>query len=591
MAIPKNLEEVGFNSAVVKMDVDALTRESMIRLFSLTDDSGGKLGDYDELYEEKAKTNTGLNPEESGAASLVKQFVFLEGKILGFLFQQFLSMVKPIQTALELPAILADPPALVRKIKEIIDGIKDLIEDVISFFTETLNWFLSLLLGEIMDINIPIPPMEFSILGITIPIPAIDNLNKTGKEPFIENNTDKALKLKKEIAGFREQMKNLVDKINPDINAYQYGLLALLAQQLIKLLAVDQQLTSEFYDKAYQIHNEIILEKDRIMRSVLERRKRSIALTYSSTSKSLKYQLATKKISLTVYNYRLKKLRLKTIADGKLNIKYYKFVNKTNDMKKFKSYLDNNVKKVNYLNVYTGDEKTLIDMPDKILELLELEEKGLEDTINNYRFETIATLKNDFDKLDIKLNKYTEELIELHNEIRSTASDIDDTNDNTKKIKDNLRDMLIAGGASTAAAATIAALKDGIKKKTDELAGESPASAWIEKMTDLIIGVVKSPIDMIISIISKIIESIVEFITELPLPSFSLIKEFFTDLLGLGNPSKMQEVISKMILDISGAGEDFLPVVENIVSFLPWLFIEIAKTFITSVVEPLPIPI
>ena len=358
MAIPKNLEEVGFNSAVVKMDVDALTRESMIRLFSLTDDSGGKLGDYDELYEEKAKTNTGLNPEESGAASLVKQFVFLEGKILGFLFQQFLSMVKPIQTALELPAILADPPALVRKIKEIIDGIKDLIEDVISFFTETLNWFLSLLLGEIMDINIPIPPMEFSILGITIPIPAIDNLNKTGKEPFIENNTDKALKLKKEIAGFREQMKNLVDKINPDINAYQYGLLALLAQQLIKLLAVDQQLTSEFYDKAYQIHNEIILEKDRIMRSVLERRKRSIALTYSSTSKSLKYQLATKKISLTVYNYRLKKLRLKTIADGKLNIKYYKFVNKTNDMKKFKSYLDNNVKKVNYLNVYTGDEKT-----------------------------------------------------------------------------------------------------------------------------------------------------------------------------------------------------------------------------------------
>jgi len=53
----------------------------------------------------------------------------------------------------------------------------------------------------------------------------------------------------------------------------------------------------------------------------------------------------------------------------------------------------------------------------------------------------------------------------------------------------------------------------------------------------------------------------------------------------------MQTVLSEMIIDITGAGDEFLPVIENVVTFLPWLVVEIAKTFIVSVVEPLPIPI
>jgi hydrogenase maturation factor len=61
MAIPKKLEEVGYNQATVKMDVDALTRESMIRLFSLVDDAGQTLGEFDESYLDKMETNPGLN--------------------------------------------------------------------------------------------------------------------------------------------------------------------------------------------------------------------------------------------------------------------------------------------------------------------------------------------------------------------------------------------------------------------------------------------------------------------------------------------------------------------------------------------------
>jgi len=258
-----------------------------------------------------------------------------------------------------------------------------------------------------------------------------------------------------------------------------------------------------------------------------------------------------------------------------------------------KKYLDDNTQEKKYINSYTGNQTTLLNMADNIIQLLETEEKGIEDTINNYKMESNEDLKEKFDKLDVKLNSYTEELLSLYNEIRSTNSDIDDTIDNRNKMDDNLRNLLVAGGGLAAAEATktISDLKDQIKSDRNDLAKESPASAWIDSMIDLIIGVIKSPIDIVINIISKVIEGILEFIKELPLPTFTKIKEFFSDLIGLANPEKMQEVLSNLILDVSGAGEEFLPVIEKVVSFLPWLFVEIAKTFITSVVEPLPIPI
>ena len=549
MVIPKNLEEVGYNQAVVNMDVDALTRESMIRLFSLVDDVGQTMGEYDEKYEEDAKTNTGLNPEESGAASLVKQFILLEGKVLGFLFQQFLSMVQPIKVALELPSLLTNPPQLIRKIKDIIDGIKDLIDDVITFFTDTLNWFLGLLLGEIMDVNIPIPPLDFSILGITIPIPAIDNLDKFGKEPFLENLTDKVNGLKDNIASARDRIKNLTDKINPDIDAYQVAGIALLSAQVVKLLSIDVDLNYEYYEMAMKIQTEIILEKDKIVREYLGEKEK---------------------------------------------LDEYKFINQTPNLESFKFGLDENTKEENYMKVWIPEDDTnLINMADNILEILETEEKQIEDTVNNYNMESNESLKNQFDKLDEKLITYTEQLLSLYKELSTNHSDIDNSKDDKTKMEDNVRDMLlVAGGlAATEAAKTISDLRNEIKVDRNEMADESPASAWIDSMTDLIIGVIKSPIDIIINIIAKAVEGILEFVTELPLPTFTLIKEFFADLLGLANPEKMQEVLSEMIIDISGAGDEFLPVIENIVNFLPWLFVEIAKTFVTSVVEPLPIPI
>jgi len=49
--------------------------------------------------------------------------------------------------------------------------------------------------------------------------------------------------------------------------------------------------------------------------------------------------------------------------------------------------------------------------------------------------ESVEELKNKCDELDIKLNNYTDELLQIYQELRSTESDIDDTIDNRVKIE------------------------------------------------------------------------------------------------------------------------------------------------------------
>lgn len=543
MAIPKNLEDVGYNQATLPMDVDAIVRESLIRIFNLTGDNGQPLDPYDEKYLDMMEQNSGLDPVNSGAGSLIRQFVFLEGKILGFIFQQFIYKVQPIQVALELPVILAQPPQLLRKIKEIIQGIKDLINDVIEFFTDTLNWVLSQVAGEIFDINIPVPPLEFNILGIRIPLPSIDNLNKLGKEPFLENLTDKALELKDKISSANERIKNLSEKINPDIAAMQVGLVDLLNEQLKKLLSIDYQLVNEFYEVAYKIHTDVIIEKNNIVKGVLESRELS-----------------------------------------------YRFNNRGDELEDIIDYINANSQQQKYLTDYSGIVSRLTNAPDRMIEILESEENQIEDIINQYKLESNETLNEDFQELDVTLNELNQQLSELRAEIGEVNTEIDDTYDGIDNIKENERPIL-TGVAAAAASETIEQLKEQIKKDKNELAQESPASVFLEQIIDLIIGVVKSPFDMIINILVKIIEAIIEFFKELPLPTFSKIKEFFSDLIGLGIPNKMEEAITNIVQSVTGAGEQFEPVLENIAKFLPWLFVEVATQFIAGVVQPLPLPI
>lgn len=554
MIIPKNFEQVGYNDIMVDMDVDALTRESMIKLFGLIDTTGAEMDCYNDEYFVAAKTNTGLLPENPGAATITKQFIYLESKIMGMLLQMFSTIIKPIQTALELPSILTNPPKLVRKIIDIINSIIELIDSIVEFFTDTLNWFMETLLGPLMNINIPIPTISFNILGIEIKLPTIDMLKKFGKEPYIENLTSQVQLLKAKILETRTKIQSLEDKINPDINAMQVGTIALLAAQISKLFAIDLQMNNEFMDKAYQIHNDVIIEKLKIINEYLL--SENTVGRYSNTEENLEFKFNNLKSKLDEYN----------------------------------KFLSNSTQKEKYLNNFNGDETTLINLTDNVLNILEQEELEIEEIINKYGLETNKNFKKQLNILTDKLNIYTPELIELKKEIYDIQTNIDNSKDAQDKMNLAARDFII-GNAAIAGAATIQSLKDDMKKDIKSLAEKSPSSAHGQQLSSALIGLIKAPLDIVIGIITTLIEGIVEFVTELPIPSFEKLKKFFEDLLSLADPTKMLVVISDLIVEISGATEESIQTIERVVNFLPWLFIEVSKTFVLGLASPLPIPL
>jgi hypothetical protein len=528
--IPENLEEVGFNDATVMMDVDALTRESMIKMFDKKDTNGNPMDPYDDAYFESGLPTS----DEPGMASLIRQFILLETKILGFLFQQFLYMVKPIQIALELPSLLSDPKKLAEKIKEIIESIKQLIDDIIEFFTDTKNWFFDKIFGQFLDINIPIPEMILKIIGIDITIPSIDNLNLFGKDPYLEKLDGTGVQaIKDKMAEIRKKLQKLKDSSNININSMQYALLGTLVTALALLTTVLWEETDEFYDVAYKIHEEV-LKKQKLVKAKLVKTNNKNTMVNSSK--------AIKDIKIELDNY--------TVNDNGI-----------------KTYLDSD---------------RLKEISEELIEIIDDEEQTTTDVINRYKLEKDKTFKKKIDTIDNKIYKLYLQLSPLRKNIDNTKSEMTLKEEAIALIKENMRDF-VAGGAVVA----INLLKDELQELKDKIADISPATAWMEQTLDLMIGIIKAPIDLIIGLISKLFEGILQFLEELPLPSFEKIKEFFSDIISLPNIDKMGEVIAGF-LDVP---EELAATLENIMKFLPWLFITTAGEFVSSVANPLPIPI
>lgn len=566
--IPKNLVEVGYNDATVMMDVDALTRESMIKMFDLKDKNGNPMDSYDDAYFESGLPTS----DEPGMASLIEQFILLETKILGFLFQQFLYMVKPIQIALELPQLLLDPKKLAEKIKEIIESIKKLIEDVIEFFTDTKNWFIDKIVGDFLDINIPIPEIILSLIGIEITIPAIDNLNLFGKAPYLENldgtgianmaekmkeaqqklqdyidgKIDKAKsninenfdgsgidKIKTKLADTRKKLQSLKDSSNININTMQYAILGTLITSLGLLTSVLWEETDDFYDVAYKIHLEV-MKKQKLVKVKLKKMDKKNTMVNST----------------------------KVIIGIKEELNNY-----TENEYKIKTYLD---------------KDRLKEIPDELIEIIDDEEETTTDVINKYKLKKDQTFKKKIDAIDKKIYELYLQLSPLRFTIDNTKEEMTEKEKAIALMKDNMRDFISVG-----AAAAITLLEDEIKSLINMIADISPASAWKEKTLDIIIDIIRSPIDLIVGLISKLFEGILQFLEELPLPSFEKIKEFFTDILSLPNLEKMGEFIA----DILNIPPELSATLENIMKFLPWLFVTTAGTFVTSLANPLPIPI
>ncbi len=537
--IPVDLIDVGFNDATVKLDVEALTRESMIKLFNVMDANGKLMDPYDDAYFESGLPTS----EDPGAASMIKQFILLEGKILGFLFQQFLYMVKPIQIALQLPSLLAQPKKLIQEIKKVIEGIKKLIEDIIKFFTKTKDWFFETVMGEFLDINIPIPEIPLNLLGIEIAIPSIDKgklfsddtwLKKGLPNPYKENLSPEVLDTKKKLKDLRKKLQSIKDKANSKINSMQNGLLeALLATLALLYISLLEESTS--YSKIMkEIYKEILKKQDLISAIMIKRK-----VKYTKRDK-------TKEID------KLIKDSLSFTKRGDLN----------------------NPNNIDKLDVFA----------DRLAEMIDDEEEYFTDIINKNNLKKDATFNKNLKKIDDKISILYQSSRQERLDINNTLNEIKKNKEDIDLIKSNLRGIAVMGASTLLEKQKI---EEEIKKLKDKLAVLSPATAWIEAQIDLVLGVIRSPIDFIVGLISKLFEGIIEFIKQLPKPTFNKIKEFFKDIINIPNVEKMGETLTEFL----GVPAELAATVDNVMMVLPWLIVTVAKEFIVSVVQPLPIPI
>ena len=537
--IPVDLIDVGFNDATVKLDVESLVRESMIKLFNVTNDSGNLLDPYDSAY-----FNSGLpTSDDPGVASMIKQFILLEGKILGFLFQQFLYMVKPIQIALQLPSLLAQPKKLIQEIKKIIEGIKKLIQDITKFFTKTKDWFFETLMGDFLNINIPIPEIPLNLLGIEITIPSIDKgglfsddtWEKKGlPNPYKQNLTPEVKETASKLKELRKKLQSIKDKSNSKINSMQNGLLEALIATL-SLLYI----------------------------SLLEE-----SIGYSNIMKD-------------IYKEVLKKQDLVSVIMIKRKVKY----TKRDKSKEIDDLIKESLRFTVKDDIKTpGNIQKLEIFADKLAEIVDDEEEYLTDIIDKNKLKSDATFNKNLKKIDDNISDLYQKSRQERLDINNTLDEIKNNKSETDLIKSNLRGIAVMGASTLLEKQKI---EEEIKKLKEKLVILSPATAWIEAQIDFIVGIIRSPIDFIVGLISKIFQGIIEFIKQLPRPTFNKIKEFFRDIVSIPNVDKMGDTLSEFLnVPIELAGT-----VTNVMNVLPWLVVTVGKEFIFSVVQPLPIPI
>lgn len=601
MSIPINLEEIGFNEATVKIDIDALSRDAMIRLFNIRDEANQLMNKYSDDY-----IKTGLpNVDNPGATSLFKEFIKLEGKLLGFISQEFLYIIKPIQVALELPNLITKPKELAVKIKEIVNNVKDLINDIIEFLTETKDWIIKQIMGPFADINIPIPEIEINILGITIKTPEIDNLNLFKDEtweidgkinPYKEfltedlnnvkselneiltlrkklqdeltsatnnkivdikskiydlNEKEEELKnklythseekineikqIKSELENLRKQGQDLRNKLNPDLNDTQMLILSTVTATSSLIYSSLLQESTDYFDIMMDIHD-LVMEKQKLMVKILDKRK----IQYNSIDKTKK---------------------LKELSNDALD-----FV------------VENN------LNTPTNTD-ILYTFTDTVSEMIDDEEEYIMSYINDFRLKTNATFNKKLDIIDKKIyDLYQDSLIEKE-KIKNSKEEIIKDKETTDKLKTSLK--ILTSGA-VASISSLQIIKNKKKELMDRLSLLSPASAWVETQKELIVGVIKAPIDFVINLIKKLFEGVVEFLKEIPIPRFTKLREFFSDLLKLPEENNIVDIINE-IIDIP---ENIINTVSNVLRILPMVIINVIKEFILGIIKPnLPIPV
>lgn len=181
----KEIIKVGYSNMKIDYNIAKPVDKTMAAVFGFKIVSQE---DYDN-YVKNIKPNTNVvNPEKPGLATLFKQAVLTVGDMMGFLFklikdavdQIIKSFIMPILT----PAAPYTLPIIIKNIIDIIMKIIEMVNEAITLVTDTLNWLLKKVAGKIAEVKIPIPEFKIPLFGLTLSIPAFDQLKLLKVEPF-----------------------------------------------------------------------------------------------------------------------------------------------------------------------------------------------------------------------------------------------------------------------------------------------------------------------------------------------------------------------------------------------------------------------
>lgn len=214
--------EIGYSDMKIKYNIAKPLDKTMAAVFGFDVISQA---DYDD-YVKNIKPNTNVvNPEKPGLATLFKQAILTVGDMMGFLFklikdaidQLIKSFIMPILT----PAAPFTLPIIIKNIIDIIMKIIEMVKEALTLVTDTLNWLLEKVAGKIANVKIPIPEFKIPLFGLSLTIPAFDQLKLLKVEPFpglpsikIDNFNSQIADLEKArlnipITDLKEKMSNL----------------------------------------------------------------------------------------------------------------------------------------------------------------------------------------------------------------------------------------------------------------------------------------------------------------------------------------------------------------------------------------------
>lgn len=194
---------------------------------------------------------------------------------------------------------------------------------------------------------------------------------------------------------------------------------------------------------------------------------------------------------------------------------------------------------------------------------------------------------------EVTVSGYTERIFTLKTILDSAKLDIKDLEKSIDDFKTRISEIpqKAVETTPTTKSKEEQKLETDIKKKTDDILLKSPSSIVNIQKIEVLKGIIKFPIDIIIGLITTLMIGIIDFITNLPLLKFDTLIQFFKNLLGLPNPKVLTDTMNAVVENI-GIPSDYIRPVTNMVNVIPAASADVMDRLIKEkVLESIPFTI